>query len=737
LTAGLQNIIVKHWILYCGFVFILYFLSAVKVTAYSVTDPVTWSVPELASERTTIAFDKKGYLWVGNVKGVFRFNGCDWHAVNIKLPTLYVRALYFDKDDNLWIGFDKSGFLVLTKDGKLLSPQGESDLINPYLNCAVSGFLEKGDEMYLASSLGILKVGSNLQITDVYRFTEQYPGLLYGPHSMNMVRVLCTNPDNENELFVGGPMGFCTFNTQSKKFTHFPMPKVFLKGIRPLIKYVKNQSYDVHDIAVTGRLVLSASWGGGVTIFNSGSKTWEQYVYQEYDDSSPLDENVTLSVKKLNDSLAVFAALRVSAPVLFNFKTGNFVSFAQYFNTSSVKEPASFIELNNNRLFVANFSEINAYKIHSVNSSIDLHLDICKISSDKREIYLNNGFNKLPEVIELGKDEESLEIKLSGTFSGSFDDIKISLWLNDNPYESEDPSSIQIKNISAGTHRFKYSRTTGESVYESEILYIKKEKLLNTKSTLLIIAGSTFFLVGIFYVWFKKKAASRSKNGQIDVIKRIDRLEMEALQSRMNPHFLFNSLNSIKSYIINNEKRLATDFINDFAKLLRDILHYSNSHYISLENELDIVKTYIKLEQKRFQEPFEYSINLDEKVDPQSLFIPSLILQPFVENAVWHGMSHKAAACKLEINISKVRDIIEIRIKDDGIGRRLAGEKNNPLKNKRRSAGIELAKARLRLMYGQSAGIDIIDLENDAGTEVIIRFDLKQFNKNYLNTESI
>ncbi|MFZ1704026.1 MAG: histidine kinase [Saprospiraceae bacterium] len=697
---------------------------------------LVWAVPELASEHVEMAVDKKGHIWVGTLKGLFRFNGCEWHRVDIKLPTQFIHALNFDQAGNLWVGFYKSGFLVLKMDGTIQLPKGDDELINPYQNCGVYGFLEIENYMYLASELGILKVSKDLHVEAAYKFKDQFPDLLYGPHSMNMVRIIKQNPLNNKEFLVGGTMGFCIFNIENKKYIHYPMPKHFLTGLKPLNNYIKNRSYFILDLEVSSQNVMTATWGGGICIFNLISKKWEQYIYQTYDDSKPLDENVSLKIKKINDSIAVAAALRVSAPVLFNFKTKQFLSFPDYFNTTYVKEPASSVHVFNDKLLVANFSGIALYDIPSKSETDYTCVDICKITSDKDIIFYNNGFTNLPDTLVLKQTESQLKIDFFTPFSSFPTTAEIHYYLNGKNIKSTSPYTVLLDNIPSGFSYFSFTCLMDDVSYSGKSLIILNSNNKH-KNLKLILSGIIFLLLlaGLYY-WNNKRTFLRRRFGQTEVIRRIDRLEMESLQSRMNPHFLFNSLNSIKSYIINNEKRLATDFINDFAKLLREILYYSQSLYISLEKELDIIATYVKLEQNRFKEPFDYILSTENNIELPAVYVPSLLLQPFVENAIWHGMSHRTRACKLEIDISRRKEIIEILIKDDGIGRRLSIEKKNPVTKQRRSTGIELAKARLRHMYGETANIKITDLPNDSGTEVIIQFNIKLFNMNYLNTES-
>jgi LytS/YehU family sensor histidine kinase len=154
--------------------------------------------------------------------------------------------------------------------------------------------------------------------------------------------------------------------------------------------------------------------------------------------------------------------------------------------------------------------------------------------------------------------------------------------------------------------------------------------------------------------------------------KKLANVEMSALLAQMNPHFLFNSLNSIDSYIIRNESKKASEYLNNFARLMRLILQNSRSNYINLKDELEALELYMQMESLRFKNKFCYSIAIDENVESSSIVIPPMLIQPYVENAIWHGLMHKTNGTEglVKINISKNADDLLCVIEDNGIGRK-------------------------------------------------------------------
>ena len=157
---------------------------------------------------------------------------------------------------------------------------------------------------------------------------------------------------------------------------------------------------------------------------------------------------------------------------------------------------------------------------------------------------------------------------------------------------------------------------------------------------------------------------------------------MSALRAQMNPHFIFNSLNSIDNYILRNKTQEASDYLNRFSKLIRLILQNSQSSYISLQDELEALRLYIEMESLRFNHKFDYRVSIQSGLYPESIEIPPMLIQPYVENAIWHGLMQKKEKGHLEIVITREGDLLKCIIEDDGIGR----EASRKLRSKTRQS---------------------------------------------------
>jgi len=204
---------------------------------------------------------------------------------------------------------------------------------------------------------------------------------------------------------------------------------------------------------------------------------------------------------------------------------------------------------------------------------------------------------------------------------------------------------------------------------------------------------------------------------------------MQALQSQMNPHFIFNSLNSIENFMMQNEKRLASDYLNKFARLIRSILNSSRNELVPLSKDMESIQLYIDLQQLRFNNKFTYETIIDPLLQTGDYKVPSLIVQPYVENAIEHGIAHSEQPdLKLTVRVNLAGDFIKYTIEDNGIGRQKSAVYNRQNKPHHKSVGLKITENRIQIFNGSQHSRDdivITDLYNKsgepAGTSVSIK----------------
>ena len=209
-------------------------------------------------------------------------------------------------------------------------------------------------------------------------------------------------------------------------------------------------------------------------------------------------------------------------------------------------------------------------------------------------------------------------------------------------------------------------------------------------------------------------------------------LALKSLRSQMNPHFIFNALNSVNTYIAKNDERSANRFLSEFSVLMRSVLENSEEDFIPLSKELELLQLYVKLEHSRFVDKFDYDIHIDAKVAVDAYQIPPMLLQPYIENAIWHGLRYKEGKGFLKINVKAIADdILVIEVLDNGIGRRKSAELKTKNQMKQRSKGMGNIKKRVAIlndMYKNKVDVSIFDLNED-GTGTRVTLKLKKTNE--------
>jgi len=255
---------------------------------------------------------------------------------------------------------------------------------------------------------------------------------------------------------------------------------------------------------------------------------------------------------------------------------------------------------------------------------------------------------------------------------------------------------------------------------------IVKQKLSRTKKSFYYSLLLMLFIIILGSIFYKQY--------QLNNDRKLMNLEQNLLRARMNPHFIFNSLNSLKMFIINQKPKEAVIYLSTFSKLVRTILQSTIDKETSLKEEIETLKMYVSIENTRFSDKINFEINIAEDLNLDTIKIPPLLTQPIIENALWHGLSPKKGDKRLMINIyPKDDDIFIIEIIDNGIGRERAAEIKRARTFKRKSVGIQLSEERLQYFSKNfSAKYHIIfeDLFDEtgapAGTKVIMEIPYKR-----------
>lgn len=246
-----------------------------------------------------------------------------------------------------------------------------------------------------------------------------------------------------------------------------------------------------------------------------------------------------------------------------------------------------------------------------------------------------------------------------------------------------------------------------------------KDKLISTQNRInYFLIGGISILGVLFFLLYKAYKSMQLSNKKI---------ELQALRKEMNPHFIFNSLNSVNQFISSNDERTANQYLSRFSSLMRTVMENSNNDFITLDKELKLIKNYVELEHQRFATVFDYKINVDENIETDQILVPNMVLQPHIENAIWHGLRYLEKRGNLEILFLQTAQNLVVEIDDNGIGiaKSTALKTFNQMEQK--SIGTSNIKERIKLLnslYHCNILCTTIEKENESGTRVTISIPL-------------
>jgi len=338
----------------------------------------------------------------------------------------------------------------------------------------------------------------------------------------------------------------------------------------------------------------------------------------------------------------------------------------------------------------------------------------------KRNVYLPDGYKVLSDILDkLGKPDSALYyFKKYSFLKDSLLTRQFYFRLSDYKKEAEEERRTSQINLLNKDNQLKQQQ-------------LKQEATLRKS---LIVGILLLLLLGVFiFRNLTLKRKSELQKQKLKNEKKQTELEMQALRAQMNPHFIFNCLSSINRFILKNEGKTASNYLTRFSRLMRMVLNNSQKSLISLDDELEMLEIYLEMERLRFKDSFDYAITFLNVVDSDNIFIPPLLLQPFCENAIWHGLMHKERQGRLDIELSMEDTILNCVIRDNGVGREKAEELKSKTAEKEKSMGLKITTERLALLNrekGLNTFYEIEDVKDEneiaTGTKVTLKISFKK-----------
>ncbi|MDP2159980.1 MAG: histidine kinase, partial [Flavobacterium sp.] len=263
----------------------------------------------------------------------------------------------------------------------------------------------------------------------------------------------------------------------------------------------------------------------------------------------------------------------------------------------------------------------------------------------------------------------------------------------------------------------KIFQVTEEKIKQLEKERALKDELITKKNKFnYVLIGSVILMLILLGLIAKALFSIKTKNKKI---------ALQSLRREMNPHFIFNSLNSVNQFIAQNNELEANKYLTSYSNLMRNMMETSNKDFISLSNELEQIKKYLDLEHLRFQDKFVYEIVVDEKLDTDAILVPNMLIQPHLENAIWHGLRYRETIGKLKVTFAEENQLIKVSIEDDGIGVEKSRELKTQNQKVHESRGLNNVEERINLLndlYHQQISYTISSVTDGNGTLVTLYF---------------
>jgi sensor histidine kinase YesM len=652
-----------------------------------------------------IAIDKKNNnVWFGTAgAGIYQYNNKQFtnYTKGNGLSGNIVSSIIVDSLNRLWIGTDKG--LCYEANNKITATTLVSDEL---IHCM---FLDKKNNLWLGlkNKVALIENINKYPKTKVSYFNLPLPVTITDFQLSNMCQ------DAKGTVYIASFLG-----------------GLFMydgKEIKDITNLYHLQTRTVVDVIVSSNNYLFVATLDGIYVINLDNKSVEKIT-----EDDGLSSNLVYSLFITDNEQTLWAgtnqgANKIDLQSFFQSHVKNILSFGK-------TEGFKGLECNTGGLCKDSsgsiwFATVNGLVKHNPGKYISNDNE-AKLSFTKMKLFYDDTL--LPQNAQLASNLNNIRFDFMGICLTNPEKV---LYIHklEGFEKSWSPTTTQnnvtYSNLPPGNYVFKVRCCNNQGVWSTEPLsfsfsvdapYYKRWWFI--LSVLAFIALSIFTLFRVRLNQLKREQEKETKT-QIEIAKN----ELKALRAQMNPHFLFNSLNSIQHYIMSNKADEAVFYLNRFAKLMRMILANSEKTSITLNEEINGLKLYIELEQMRFSNLFNFNINVEETIDADYEQIPSMLLQPYVENAILHGLVPKNGGGLLQINFFIKENFLHVTIEDNGIGRKKSAEVKSHSTKSHASMGMKITKDRLKLLSDVQQiayTVTFTDLQdkqgNDTGTRVEI-----------------
>ena len=660
-----------------------------------------------------IEMDSSNIL-VGTESGIKAFNIEDESIIDFKtyfkskenyFDSLYVYSFFLDVDSCLWVGTRNDGLFIYDIKKDVIINVAEKYQIDRLNHAVVREIVrDEFDNMWVATNQGLCCIDLNDKSHVFYNNDRNNDKTI--PYDDVFDLMLA-----DDVLYVTTGDGLAIYQYDTDDFTTYHLPDSLTK--KDIVK--NNGLFDIVD-GGDGRYYIG-SYSNGMLAFSPDTKTFKT--------SKREDSFAMMIYAILPDNNGFFWASTSKGVMKYDLQTKE---TRMYDVTDGLQgsefTPNAFLRSSNGYVFFGGFNGFNYFKPNEIKLEVRIpKVIISKIQTNagKKIRYLNHG-----DTIHLSYNENSFEISFA-TLNLLRKNMVNYSYMMDN-YDDEwmfyksNHRYVDYNKLRPGTYTFKLKVSNEVNIWMDNPLELTiiihpawYQRIWFKIMMILITALAIYMIIRQRTKIRAQKMEQRRKISELEV--QMVQLKQKTLQLQMNPHVIFNTLNSIQQYIINHDAYKAVAYLTSFSRLMRKILNNSNERYISLSDELEAVNLYLELESMRLGNRFNYEVIVDTELDINNIEIAPLIIQPFVENAIIHGLMPKKENCLLKIEVSKfAEEKLLCVVEDNGVGRQYSEKMKEKSGGTHKSYGMSITRRRLEMLSkisNEDFSVEIIDLYND------------------------
>lgn len=661
---------------------------------------------------TSVYQDQEGSLWLTTLEdGVWFAPTLNIHTVN-GLSDSYITTIDGDGNGNVFLGL-RNGIVHRVTEHGLVVDTIDLNFGNRLPSPVSAMLYDVARQQLLLSSTSSIAVLTNdglqqlffpdllsldmpIKSHDGTYWSKGRSGLyqlttnevVYRSSRENRVlNVTAIHEDAQQRLWVGSTDGLYRF--EQRRFVHYGSES-------PLLRH------KILDIASLpdGRLLLATS-GAGLVVVNGTS-------VRAITTADSLSSNM-INALQVDEEGTIWAATDKG---LNRISLGNNTSVRWFTRKHGlVSDEVQQVFVDSGRVWAV--TNKGASMFHPKEVPLNRIKPRCYITG----IQINNQDTAVQAAFELNYTQNFLRVGFVGLAFKTADAITFRYRLEglEGGWQYTTANEVQYTTLPSGNYRFVLQAANEDGLWSDPQYFSVTITPPFWRTWWFIVFAILFGGASIYGVVYYRITQIKEQNR---INQELHNYKHQALSAQMNPHFVFNCLNSIQNFILQNDRKEANRYLSKFARLMRLTLDNSREMYITLEDELSALDLYMELERLRYKNKFDYSITVDETIDQSAARIPATLIQPYVENAIWHGIVHKDTQGHVYVDVQHAGEELLCSVEDDGIGREAAEQIKNQHRIKHKSAGMDITQKRLELMnsvHKNEMKHRIIDLKDAAG----------------------